>query len=271
LSADVLGLAALEPVSLPDVVAAASLQHRVDRKYLVPLEIAEALVDAVSVGHRVLEIDERRTTTYRSTYVDTADLRSCRDHLQGRRRRWKARSRLYVEDGLCRFEVKVRGGRGDTVKHAVELPAAAYGGYAELQRDFVADVLGTAPELLPVLEVGYTRATLADLDAGTRLTIDLGVTGRAVPGGPQRLTPGEVAFTEDSVIVETKGTARLAAADRVLFALGYRPRPLSKYATSVAFLSDLPDNDVRRLAGRHVRLHPRPDASSESATERHAS
>jgi hypothetical protein len=266
LTADVLGLGSLEPVGLDAVVDAAALMRRVDRKYLVPVEVAAALVDAVAPTHRVLEIEGRRTTTYRSTYLDTPDLRCCRDHLQGRRLRWKTRSRLYVEDRLCRFEVKTRGTRGQTVKQALELPADTYGAYDAPQRTFVTEVLGRSPHLQPALEVGYTRATLADLDAGTRLTIDLGVAGRSLPDRPARLRAGSVSFRENSVIVETKGHGRLGAPDRVLFALGLRPRSLSKYALAAALLSDLPDNDVRRIAGRHVRVHPDP-----TPTERHAS
>ena len=51
-----------------------------------------------------------------SVYFDTPRLDACRDHVQRRRLRWKVRSRLYVEDQLCRLEVKSRDGRGHTVK-----------------------------------------------------------------------------------------------------------------------------------------------------------
>ena len=251
MSAERLGLSALEPVTLLDVLGEADLQRRVDRKYLVPVAAAAEMVDSLSGSHRALEIKGRRTTTYRSLYLDTPDLGSCRDHLQRRRRRWKARTRLYVEDQLCRFEVKLRGHRGETVKHALELPASTYGALLDHHLDFAAGLLGPTPSLTPVLEVAYTRATLADLRAKTRVTIDAGVAGRTVAGAPARLRAGEVAFDDGIVIVETKGSARPAAADRVLFAMGHRPLSLSKYATSAALLSDLPDNDVRRVA-RHV-------------------
>lgn len=106
--AERLRLAQLAPVDLATVMAVAPLARRVDRKYLVPAPDAARLVAALAGTHRVLRIGGRRSTTYRSTYLDTDDLLLCRAHLQGRRLRWKARSRLYVEDGLCRFEVKVR-------------------------------------------------------------------------------------------------------------------------------------------------------------------
>ena len=255
MSADHLGLHELTPVDLSTVVEAAALRRRVDRKYVVPVTDAARLLADLRPTHRVLQIGERRTSSYRSLYFDTADLRSCRDHLQGRRLRWKARSRLYVEDRLCRLEVKLKGSRGDTVKHSLDLPAERYGHFGQLEHAFVAGLVAHVPELRGVLEVAYTRATLADLQAGTRLTIDHAVVGRPSDSIGSPLRPGAVTFVDDVVVVETKGTTRLAEADRALHRMGHRPRALSKYAASAALLSEhLPDNDVRRLLGRSVRL-----------------
>lgn len=258
-----LPLADLAPVDLDTVLAVAPLARRVDRKYLVPADHAAALVDALADSHRALEIDGRRHSTYRSTYLDTADLRLCREHLQGRRLRWKARSRLYVEDGLCRFEVKVNGARGETVKHSVDHDAAAYGTYGEAEQAFVAAVLGeqhpALAHLRAVLEVGYTRATLVDLGEGTRLTIDHGVVGRPTHGTAASLRAGAVHVDDDRVIVETKSGLRPGTGDRLLAEMGHRPLALSKYTTSAALLADdVADNQVRRLVGRGVTVRHTP-------------
>lgn len=253
----------LAAVDLPTVLRVAPLARRVDRKYLVPAEDAARLVRNLAGSHHALEIDGRRTTTYHSTYFDTDDLRLCRDHLQGRRLRWKTRSRLYVEDGLCRFEVKVKGARDETVKHSVDLDTAAYGRLGPEERAFVARALGaqlpSLAQLRPVLEVRYSRATLVDLGDGSRLTIDHGVAGRPTPSaGSCRsvLRPGAVTVDDDRVIVETKTGARVGAGDRLLLEMGHRPLALSKYATSAALLADdVPDNRVRRLVGRGVTVH----------------
>lgn len=259
--AEQLPLAGLEPVDLATVLRTAELARRVDRKYLVPVTAAAELVARLAPSHRVLEIGGRRSTTYRSTYLDTDDLRLCRDHLQGRRLRWKARSRLYVEDGLCRFEVKVRGARGETVKHVMEVDPARYGWHGPEERSFLGVVVGDLARsghegLEPVLEVSYERATVVDVAAGTRLTVDHGVTGRPTGRGPQ-WARGRVAFDHDHVIVETKGGPRPAEADRVLAGLGHRPTSLSKYATAAALLGEgVADNGLRRLVGRGVTVQP---------------
>ena len=259
--AALLPLHELRPVDLPTVVSVAPLARRVDRKYLVPAEDAAELVSALGRSHHALVIDGRRHSSYRSTYLDTDDLRLCREHLQGRRLRWKARSRLYVEDELCRFEVKVKGARGETVKHAVDLAAAAYGHYGDDEQAFVAAVLGeqhpAVAHLRPVLEIRYTRATLVDLSEGSRLTIDHGVTGRATEGSTAGLSSGAVRIDADRVIVETKSGLRPGSGDRLLAQMGHRPLALSKYTTSAALLADgVADNQVRHLVGRGVTVHP---------------
>ncbi|MEV8125424.1 VTC domain-containing protein [Streptomyces sp. NPDC085944] len=266
--ADLLPLHELRAASLAEVDAAAALQHRVDRKYLIPASSAAQLVKDLAGTHHVLDIRGRRTTEYRSTYFDTSHLAAWRAHNQGRRRRWKVRTRLYAEDRLCRMEVKTKDGRGATVKHAHTVDADAY---ARLERGteaaaFVEAVLYgsgidvTAADLAPAGEVCYHRAALADLQAGTRLTLD----GRLAchrDGRTAELDPGYV-------LVETKGTARPAPADRCLLGLGARPVSISKYIVGLALLVEgLPDNNVRHLARTRFRTGP-PTETSDARTER---
>lgn len=262
-----LRLSELGPVDLDTVRTVAHLTRRVDRKYLVPATDAARLVASLADTHRALEIAGRRSTTYCTTYLDTGDLRLCRAHLQGRRLRWKARSRLYVEDGLCSFEVKLKGARGETVKLAVDVEPSTYGGFGSAERAFVAQALGHRPpelaHLRPVLEIGYSRATLVDLREGSRLTIDHGVTARPTATGAPLLRSGAVTLDQDRVIVETKSRQYRGLPDRLLGEMGHRPLPLSKYTTSAALLADgVADNELRRLLGRGVSVHSSPAGSS---------
>lgn len=197
---------------------AAALQHRVDRKYLVPLDRARRLVARLADSHHVLDLgDGRRTTSYLSTYFDTPELGSWRAHVQQRRRRWKVRTRLYAEDGLCRVEVKTKDGRGATVKHALPVPAAEYGRLAAPAAEFVESVLDRAGvtveagELSPVTEVRYVRAALADLGHGSRVTLDTALSCRR--------DDRTATLDPERVLIETKGAARPALADRLLLGM----------------------------------------------------
>lgn len=249
-----IALDSFHPVSLAEVVEHADLARRVDRKYLVGLDTVRQLCEGLVDTHQVLQIDDRRTTTYRTTYFDTPDLMSCRSHVQGRRRRWKVRSRLYVEDRLCRVEVKTKNGRGMTLKAASPSHIDRYGTLVEGDRRFVTEVLATAhPEvdiasLAPTAEITYSRACLVDLGAGTRVTID----GRL----SSVLSNGHAWVDDAYAIVETKGGNVPAAADRLLVHLGAKPRSFSKYVATTSLVHpDIADNDVRDLRGN--RLHCR--------------
>ncbi|MEO6512676.1 MAG: VTC domain-containing protein [Nocardioides sp.] len=227
---------------------------RVDRKYLVDRSVAQAFLDDLPESFRVLTIDGRHSTTYSSVYFDTARLDACRDHVQRRRRRWKVRSRLYVEDQLCRFEVKTRDGRGMTQKTVILSEPHRHGHLGPDEAFFITGALEDrgldidVTTLVPSMQVDYQRLTLADTAAHLRVTLDLGV--------ECSLEGGRVWVDEGWVLVETKGGLRPSPADALLASLGARPRSFSKYVSAASLLrDDIPDNDVRRLRGR--QLHTR--------------
>ena len=249
-----LDLGARAAVTLPEVLLEAPAMTRVDRKYLVPQSTAQALLDGLPPHYRVLTIAERTSTSYRSTYFDTEDLASARAHVQQRRRRWKARHRLYVEDRLCRIEVKARDGRGITEKTVADADPDGYGVLDAHGSAFVAATLAAhdldadVVSLRPTMEVGYRRTTLADTtDEQSRVTLDWKV---------ECVLDGEMVWLDhDFVLVETKGGLRPGTADRLLARLGSRPRSFSKYVAAASLIrDDLPDNDVRRLRGRALHL-----------------
>lgn len=247
---DQLGLDRIRPVDLDVLLEHAEALHRVDRKYLVPRDKAAEVVAALRDSHRVLQIDGRLTTSYQSTYFDTEDLATVRHHLQRRRRRWKVRSRTYVEDARSQLEVKTTSLRGRTLKTIEPIPVRG----DSLDSTATAFIDATLTEqafgpvgatLRPSVVVTYERATLADLEAGTRLTLDHGVSSTS----PR----GRVWIDADFLVVETKGHLRPGIADTALRNAGIRPQRFSKYVSAASLLSEtLPDNDVRRLLGRQL-------------------
>ena len=80
-------LARFAPVDLAELVDAAGLMTRIDRKYLVDDETSTRLLAALDPQTRALEIDGSRQSTYESVYFDTPDLLSYRMAAQARRRR----------------------------------------------------------------------------------------------------------------------------------------------------------------------------------------
>ena len=225
---------AFAPVGLEQLDAGAALRDRVDVKYVVPLAAFAALAERLTATHAALEIDGRRAFGYRSTYFDTPELDAYRAHIQGRRRRYKCRSREYCDSGAFAFEVKLKGLRGRTVKH--RMPHDGHE-LSEPAMAFLCERLGRRPGgLAPTLTVAYTRVTL--VAPGERLTCDFDL---SFNDSERRLDPG-------MAIVESKSERGNAAADRVLRELGHRPRPLcSKYCLGVALTRPVTDNLLRPL------------------------
>ncbi len=257
-----MNLAQLEAIGLAELIERASLLERVDRKYVVPRSVLPALIAAAPTATRVLEHSGRRTHGYRSVYLDTPDLASYRTAGQRRRRRWKVRSRAYLDTGGSWLEVKTRSARDVTTKVRIphpDLESAAIDGPG---RSFVDDSLAIAlvsgvraRELRPVLATSYDRSTLLlPGSRPTRVTIDteLGWTWLASSGGSARDLdrPG-------LAIVETKGGSTPSAMDRLLWARGHRPVSISKYGVGVAALHDVPRLKWHRVLARDLGVHPR--------------
>ena len=234
-------------ISLADVVENAALQTRVDKKFLLTPEQFTAFTDRLGTEFSVMQIEGLRTFQYRSTYFDTPDFEQYLAHRQGRRRRYKVRSRTYMESELCMFEIKTKGLRGATVKHRREQPMADADVLTPANLQFTARVLAEeygqqVPELAPVLRNAYRRATLVDPVDGERVTCDVDLRYADAQG---------VVHGPDMVIVETKSADGRGISDAALAALNIRPVSMSKYCLGVATLNpQLPANKWSRLLKR---------------------
>jgi len=247
--------ALVDPIGLAELMALAELQTRVDRKYFVPADVFRRLIDELAGELQVLDIDGRRTFGYESVYFDTPRLTSYRAHLQRRRQRFKARTRTYTDSGLCMFEVKLTGARGETVKQRVPYQADHR---AELTAEALAH-LGTAlcqayhqdlpAGLRPTLTTTYRRTTFVSRLGDARLTCDVGL----VCGDGRH----EVRDTGTHVLVESKSAGRGSAPDRILRELGVRPASVSKYCVGVAALHpELPSNPWHQTLRRYFEPLP---------------
>ncbi|MGW2095363.1 polyphosphate polymerase domain-containing protein [Promicromonospora sukumoe] len=253
-------IADLAPVTLDELNEVAALQTRRDRKYvLTPAELDDLLVALPPA--RVLEIDGARSFAYDSTYFDTPELDAYRLAATRRRRRFKVRTRTYVDTGSCFVEVKTRAGRGTTVKERQPHDDA---GHLGLARTFVSARLAdagapSAPVLTPTLRSRYHRTTLLLDDA--RVTLDTGLVwdllGPVGPGAHAAPAIRRSAAIGDLVVVETKTAAGSgpSSVDRLLWRAGHRPDRISKYATGLAVLEPgLPSMPWRRLVRRRLTV-----------------
>ena len=249
------GLSGLPAVGLDELNAEAALQTRVDRKYVVPEDLAQELLATFDAEVRVLEMDGSRCFAYDSVYFDTAQLDSYLLAAHGRRRRYKVRTRTYVDSAISFLEVKTEGAREATVKERIPYELSDRSRLTAEGLDYVNETLATAvggapaEPLGPVLETRYHRTTLYLPESGSRATIDTNVTWQC---------PGEQAWVLDgAVILETKSGSASGPLDRHLWAHGVRPSRISKFATGMAALRpDLPANRWNRTLRRTMNLRP---------------
>ncbi|MEU2872338.1 VTC domain-containing protein, partial [Streptomyces olivoreticuli] len=178
--------------------------------------------------------------------------------------------RVYQDTAERQFEIKLKGKRGDTVKHRRPLTSTT----TPLDtpcRTFLTETLHHAygidapTALRPSLSTDYLRATfVAD---GERITCDAGLTC-------DDLHTGRTVHCDTGlVLVETKTTGHLTEADRLLHTYGIRPAVFTKYCGALTSLRPgLPGNRWRRAAHRAFgpgEGHDVRSPSSGAGTVRH--
>ena len=223
-----------DPVSLDELDERAALLKRVDNKYAVERDRFAELLDRLQSDHQVLEIEGRRVFGYRTTYFDTPELRCFTDHVEDRRPRFKARTRLYVDADRCVFEVKLKREDDETDKRQTEHAPSDADRFTDSARHCLEEALSDAgleaPERLSAtLETRFRRITLAARDGSARLTCDIAVRLSRPEGDTASLRDG-------LILVETKSENGDSPADRALADLGLEPMSLSKYRVGMGLV-----------------------------------
>ena len=223
-----------DPISLEDTNNSARMLKRFDNKYVLSRPQFEEFLNFVHDDFRILEIEGTREFTYSSCYYDD-NHRCYLDHHQGKRRRFKVRTREYVDSGAIYFEVKLKGLRGQTDKHRIssnEFSAPVISGKA---LDLLTGVYEKnyqtkfAYDLKPELIVNYRRCTLVARQGGERVTIDFALSFIQADGDREKIQIGD-----NFIIVETKSGDGKGLADKVMKSLGIRQASkCSKYCLGV--------------------------------------
>ena len=253
---------AFAPTSLQELNLRAGLQTRFDRKYLLPMELLDSLLDRLADQAQVLEIGDRRSFNYLSVYFDSPEFLCYRAAAQRRARRFKIRTRTYVDSDQCFLEVKTKSRQGETMKVRNSHSPREYQHLPAVGKDYVERVLSqrelgqrAAPikELLdrfePSLATAYVRTTFFLPGDESRATIDTGL--------ELELPTGQQTSLKRHAVVETKTTGRPSLVDQNLWALGHRPLKMSKYAVGLAALRpDLPAAKWNRTLRSHFSWEP---------------
>ena len=249
-------LAAFAPISLAQMDAVALLD-RTDTKYLLTLRQLAEVLAGLKADYQVLEIEGVRLSAYETVYFDTPDFALYRQHQAGRPRRYKVRSRRYVETGRSFFEVKLKSGDGRTQKRRVETA-----GLNTWWSPALTSVLAgwqiplAAAGLRPALTNTFSRITLVGRQEPERVTLDLDLQFQAA---------GRLVALPGLVVAEVKldGRASRSVCARRLQAAHLQSTSFSKYCIGAALLyPELKHNhfkpalrQVSRLLGGQPHVH----------------
>lgn len=233
------------PISLEDMNTHSALLERQENKYVLTVDQFQELISEFSDKFDRLTIDGQAVFNYRSVYFDTDSLIGYTYHNQGRnKRRFKIRTRYYIESGLCFFEIKVKDKRGGTIKKRMKYNAADYGTINDEAMKFMHDTYEQVyaepfqHKISAMMEVNYSRMTLVAKRGGERMTIDFNLW----------FTEGKYrTHVRPFVIIETKSPTGKGIADSIFRQHNIRSRSCSKYCLGANLL---------RFNVKHNRFKP---------------
>ncbi len=235
-----------EPISLAQMDGVALLD-RTDTKYVLHTSQLYAALAGLSAGYWVLDIDGVRVHPYRTLYFDTGDFALYMRHHAGRQRRYKVRSRQYVDSHRSFLEVKVKTNKDRTHKQRIETGDLVTWWTPEASRFVNAAVPLEAGALEPKLWNSFARITLVSKHEAERLTLDLDL--RFDDGRDGISLPG-LAIAE----VKQEGVNRQSDFVRQMRAMAIHASGFSKYCVGAAMLyPQLKHNNFKdklRLVGK---------------------
>ncbi len=155
-----------------DEVAKVQLMDRVDRKYIVPLQIIPKLLGQIEEFYFVQEINKKRKSSYSTLYYDTPDFYFYHSHVNGKLNRTKVRIRRYDDVDIQFLEAKLKSNKGRTTKERIK--RESFYGMDSVGTDFLDNYLDfiDSKDLKPVLTNSFRRTTLVNKQFNERITID---------------------------------------------------------------------------------------------------
>lgn len=201
------------------------LMNRVDSKYTFSVGQLPSIILQLEPYYYVVEIANKKWSTYETLYYDTSDYKLYHKHQNGALNRYKIRHRTYVDSQLGFLEVKFKNNKGRTNKERIKASVVPYS-WDENQFGFLEEELNFDPQTLqPVLWINYKRLTLVNKISAERVTIDVSM---------EFIKDGVSQVLNNLVIAEVKQEKKQNSPFvKVMKALRLREGSISKYCMGV--------------------------------------
>ncbi len=165
-------LTTFRPITLKEMDSV-KLMDRTDTKFTFSSSQLCDVLSQIKDNYRILEIESKRKSVYKTLYYDTENLKLYLDHHNGHLNRYKIRHRTYVDSNTGFLEVKFKSNKARTIKERIKKVVTPMK-WDEDTMAFLNEKLPfNASSLKPVLWVNYKRITLVSNDLTERVTIDV--------------------------------------------------------------------------------------------------
>jgi len=227
---------AFTSITLDELNTKAAMLERNENKYVFALADLSAALADLQKEFDILTIEGKQEFMYETIYFDTKDHLCYRQHTQKARKRFKARTRRYVDADLCFFEVKLKDLRGKTNKKRIVYTHKEHGTLNTNSHQLLAKSFKNIYKqdfmhrLVPSTKMTYKRITLVAKKGGERMTIDYSLTFYDTKTKKKVYTP------KDFIIIETKSATGNGIADKIFKKHRQRSTSCSKFCLSKIML-----------------------------------
>lgn len=231
-------LQGFNPINLEEMDSV-SLMNRVDCKFVMSTNQLPRILESLQSTYRILEIDNGRSFSYHTTYLDTYDFLFFYQHVTGKLERNKIRYRRYEATGNTFLEIKKRTNKNRTIKWRVENSLATNLTCDEKANQFIKEYIpNISLTLKPFLINQFRRITLVGTEIRERLTIDFDLAFSDTSGNQIKLPYLSI------VELKKEGFSHRSPVIEILKKNSIHPNGFSKYCIGMALLYDPPRKNI---------------------------
>ncbi|MBE9468384.1 MAG: polyphosphate polymerase domain-containing protein [Bacteroidetes bacterium] len=218
-------LSTYESVSLKEIDRV-KFMKRTDTKFVFPIQKLSKILKDAKPFYYILEIDNKRSLKYETTYFDTDDFSMYIAHQNGKLNRYKIRSRKYINTQDSFLEIKFKSNKNKTIKKRIKTNDF----FSEASRDFIKkNSPYSLNELKARVETKFSRITLVSNKFDERLTIDFNLSFE------NNKKIDKLPFLSIAEVKQEKFSSS-SEFIKILKNYGIRQMSLSKYCTGINLL-----------------------------------
>jgi hypothetical protein len=215
------------------------LMNRFDTKFIFSLQMLPEILNRMNAYYKTLSVNNIRTFSYNTTYLDTGDFLFFHDHVTGRLERNKIRFREYDSTGKTFLEVKKRTNKHRTIKWRIERNTTSQSNCDEEAFEFIMKHVNMdCNRLRPVLNNSFRRITMVSREINERITIDYDLSF-SLPEGNEVSLPFLAVIELKRELLSQRSDLAFILKEFFIY-----PTSFSKYCIGTSILNDIPHKNI---------------------------